>query len=471
LSLEKVIKFVVTIFVISIVSRSIEEISFIYYIVPVMCFSFIILLFISSKFNRSKNRDGDTSAMLSVTEYSKQHSHHPSTIFHKSFFLFSAKGGFRFTQYLPSSIFHYTSYFFLLPGLWFLLTSFWSSYPEISAVRALYFILISSGSIAAGILWTQFSPKNILGFLLPSNVIIILLCTFSLLTNIPSDSWTGGHGKGFMGFFGHQNLLASVILFTIPSVIDLRTRVKSPKSKVFFYLLITSNLIFLIITYSRASIVSLLFGVIIFLILNRNWRILFYSSIVAVLVFIAILFTPSLNQFADKIIKKDFPEVYSSRIWMWEPSYRAAQNGGLTGLGYGMSDPNIKPGSLGDHYEGERFVREKGNSVLALVEETGVVGLVLFLLPIIYLLRKLPDTRYQTLPTGRQVPDYKNLSGIRHPASGIQKLATSIPIASLAALILHAQFEAWWVGVGSVQLPLFYVYIGFFTGYLQLRLK
>ncbi|MCZ7612765.1 MAG: hypothetical protein M5T52_04270 [Ignavibacteriaceae bacterium] len=104
---------------------------------------------------------------------------------------------------------------------------------------------------------------------------------------------------------------------------------------------------------------------------------------------------------------------------MWEPSYRAAQNGGLTGLGYGMSDPNIKPGSLGDHYEGERFVREKGNSVLALVEETGVVGLVLFLLPIIYLLRKLPDTRYQTLPTGRQVPDYKNLSesDIPHPAS------------------------------------------------------
>jgi len=63
------------------------------------------------------------------------------------------------------------------------------------------------------------------------------------------------------------------------------------------------------------------------------------------------------------------------------------------------------------------------------------------------------DTRYL-------IQEVKELSGFRHPASGIQKPTTSILLSSLAAFILHAQFEAWWVGVGSVQLPLFFVYVG-----------
>lgn len=364
------------------------------------------------KLNRSLDKlDGDTSAVLSVTDS------------------------------LFASLKRMTWLLFLIPGIWFLLTALWSSYPIISAERAFYFILLSAGCLAAGNLWLRYSSEGILDFLLPANIIVVLVCLFSLITNIPSDSWSGGNGKGFMGFFGQQNLLASVILFTIPSVIDLRTRVKSPKSKVFFYLLITSNLIFLIITYSRASIVSLLFGVIIFLILNRNWRILFYSSIVAVLVFIAILFTPSLNQFADKIIKKDFPEVYSSRIWMWNPSYKAALEGGLFGLGYGISHPDIRSGEYSDHFENGRFIREKGNSVLALTEESGIVGLILFLLPIIYLLIKLT---------------------IKNERSEIKKNNYSLLIinSTFAVLLLHAQFEAWWVGVGSVQLPLFFVYLG-----------
>ena len=101
-----------------------------------------------------------------------------------------------------------------------------------------------------------------------------------------------------------------------------------------------------------------------------------------------IYLTPALNQFADKIIKKDFPEFYSSRLWMWEPSYKAALEGGLFGLGYGISHPEIRSGEYSDHFENGRLIREKGNSSLALIEEAGVVGLVLFLLPILYALLK-----------------------------------------------------------------------------------
>ncbi|MBE0571345.1 MAG: O-antigen ligase family protein [Ignavibacteriaceae bacterium] len=463
---EKVVKYSVPFFVIAIISRSIEEVSFIYYTVPVMCVFFIVLLLISSKSNVQSHHK---------QENQRTDIRHPeSGIKHPSSLLLRRTG-------LPSSIIHQPYFLFLLPGLWFLLTALWSSYPEVSAARALYFILISIGSIAAGILWIRYSNKNIFDFLLPANLIVVLLCVFSLITNIPFDSWTAGHGKGFMGFFGHQNLLASVILFTIPTVFGFKIKDQSKKLKVLLFILLTLNFILLILTYSRSAILSLIFGVIVFLILNRNWKVLAYGFAIAAVHVIVIYSIPSLNQFTDTIIKKDFPEVYSSRMWMWEPSYKAALEGGLFGLGYGISHPEISSGEYSDRFEDGRLIREKGNSVLALVEEAGVIGLILFLLPIIYLLQKLPDlayrqagTRYQTLRTDRQLPDVKDISGIRHPASPSSLHyagAGSILVASLAAFILHAQFEAWWVGVGSVQLPLFFIYISLLTDFKLIRFK
>ena len=152
LNLEKLIKYSVPFFVLAIVSRAVEEISFIYYAVPVMCVFFIVLLFISSKFN-SLSRTGfgiKSQKDRTESEYPESEIRHPA-----------------------SGIWYLT---FLIPGLWFLSTSLWSSYPEISAARALYFILISTGCISAGVLWIRYSGKGIFDFLLPANVIVVLIC-------------------------------------------------------------------------------------------------------------------------------------------------------------------------------------------------------------------------------------------------------------------------------------------------------
>lgn len=451
MNLEGVVKYSIPFFVIFIISRSIEAISFFYFAVPVMCLFFIVQFLNSSKFKVQ---------LINQNENPESDSQHPVSGI-KSF----------------SNIIHHPLSICLIPGLWFLLTSLWSSYPEVSATRALYFILISTGCISAGFLWIHYSGRNLFDFLSPANVIVVLICLFSLLTNIPSESWTGGHGKGFMGFFGHQNLLASIILFTLPSVflkllqlvkrdqVSVIRNIRVKKSSNYlllttpylqltaYSLLLTADLLLLILTYSRSVFLSLIFGVIVFLILNRSWKVFAFSFVTAAVLIIITYSIPALNQFADKIIKKDFPEVYSSRIWMWEPSYKAALEGGLFGLGYGISHPEIKSGEYSDRFENGRLIREKGNSSLALIEEAGMIGLIFFILPIIYLLKKLPDTRYQ-------IPDDKNLSSLRDQGTGIEKQVTSILIASLTAFILHAQFEAWWVGVGSVQLPLFFIYFG-----------
>jgi O-antigen ligase len=419
LNLEKLVKYSLPVFVIAIVSRAIEAISFFYYAVPVMCVLFIVAMLKSLPRIHS-----------GVKVQNNSNSHLPSSLFHPSSLMLRQTG-------LPSLL-------FLLPGTWFLLTSLWSSYPAISAMRSLYFMLLSGGCLAAGILWIRYSGKSVLDFLLPANIFIVTLSLFSLITNIPSDSWTGGNGKGFMGFFGQQNLLASVILFTLPAVIFriailAKLRIRNPASSIWklttYYLLLTVNLLLLALTYSRASILSLLFGVLIYLLLNKKWKIIFYTLSASALLAVIIYITPSLNNLTGNIINKDFPEFYTSRMWMWEPSYRAAVDGGLIGLGYGISDPDEKVGGMGDHFEGDRFIREKGNSILALVEESGLIGLALFVLPLIVMIVKI------------------KISGIQHSAS-------SILIASLAAFLLHSQFEAWCVGVGSVQLPLFFIYIG-----------
>jgi O-antigen ligase len=472
LSPEKLIKYSLPFFIIAILSRAIEEISFVYYSVPVTCFIFIVLLLVGSKnkfnhINAKEDQESDIRNQVSGigSQVPDQH-------------LLRQR---RISLRLASTIFHQPFTISLLPGIWFLLTSLWSSHPEVSAARALYFILISAGCMSAGFLWIRYSGKNIFDFLLPANILVVLLCLFSLISNIPSDSWTAGHGKGFTGFFVHQNTLASLLLFTMPVVFG-KIKDKSRKIKFFYFplsarlargvrltpwspatfggLLLSLNLSVLALTYSRGSILSLIFGVIVFLLITKKWKILSYTLITAAVLAVIIIAVPPIKESAGEIIRKDFPDLFSSRIWLWEASFNAAKNGGLTGLGYGISHPDIRSGGHGDHFEGERFVREKGNSSLALIEETGLTGLMLFILPIIYLLIKFRDTR-PCLPAGRyQIPDTGYQKKAEYPESGIRHQVPGILIASFAAFLLHAQLEAWWVGVGSVQLPLFFVFIG-----------
>lgn len=429
---EKVIKYFLPFFVFAVVSRAIDEINFFYYSVPVLCLLFIIYFILELNRNRFK--------------------------------LIINKAGYN----VRSDGIRYQVLFlilFVIPGIWFLITSIWSSYPVISATRSVYYILISAGCISAGILWKKFSSGGVFDFILPANIFIILLCLFSLITRIPSDSWTGGHGKGFMGFFGHQNTLASLLLFTLPAALGITYEILSKKPvtkskivtrshfaklngyKIFFISILILNILFIILSYSRSVILSVLFGLLVFLLINKKWKVLGLSTVTLLIASLIILVTPSLNNFTSNIIKKDFPEFYSSRLWMWEPSFEAAIHGGITGLGYGISDPDIQPGSIGDHYEGERFIREKGNSVLALIEETGLIGLVLFLIPMIYVFIKF---KIYNLEFRMKKEHQKNYTlCILHSA--------------LFAFLLHAQFEAWWVGVGSVQLPLFFLYLGLLT--------
>jgi hypothetical protein len=327
-----------------------------------------------------------------------------------------------------------------------LVTAFWSLSPGISIQRALYLILMYAG-IFSSILILRYTNRNntLIDFLLPANILIIVLSLVSLIIGIPDNRWTGGNGLGFMGFAGHQNTLAAAVLFTFPGAFTLvisDQRIVNSKvslNRIFFWLLFTHNCFLITLTYSRAAILSLLIGAVAFLFFTRSKKMLSILFLLFAVTLILYFSIPVVQNSLDNVLTKDAGQLLDRRTVLWKPSLEAAKLGGLFGLGYGVSAPDIKtPPKTGSHYEDGRYIREKGNSVLALIEETGFFGLFLFLLPIFYFVITIFRSHNSLITDHR-----------------------SLITAALAALLLHAQFEAWWVGVGSISLPLFLIILFF----------
>lgn len=257
-----------------------------------------------------------------------------------------------------------------------------------------------------------------------------------------------------MGFAGHQNTLASAILFTLPGVIALRMTLSEKNkenSKKYYFtimsilLLFTFNLLLLLLTYSRASMLSLIIGILTFLIITKSKKILAVVFSLSCIILVLYFTIQPINNTFNKWVNKDGGNILDRRIILWEPSFEAAKLGGVLGLGYGVSAPEIKtPALTGSHYEDGRYIREKGNSILAVIEETGFVGLILFLLPVIYISLKSFRIKYLKFTDNH-----------------------AILISALVSLLIHAQFEAWWVGPGSIQFPIFLIIVFSFLPHIK----
>lgn len=325
--------------------------------------------------------------------------------------------------------------------LYALITSLWSLYPIITIQRSGFLLLMYAGILAAVLLLNKNYTSDNLKFLIPANVFIIIISAAALIINSQSENWSGGNGLGFMGFAGHQNTLAAALLFTLPGTLalvnsDQRLVISKVNwNRIFFWLLFTANCLLITLSYSRAALLSLAIGIITYLLITKSKKILAYTITTAALFTVLYFAVPSFQIAVNGFINKDGGRILDRRMILWNPSFEAAEQGGIFGLGYGVSAPEIKtPLSTGSHYEDGRYIREKGNSTLAIVEETGLIGLMLFLLPIFYFI----------------INTFNSPNTILTPHS-------SLLTATLSAMLVHSQFEAWWVGVGSVSLPLYLI--------------
>lgn len=344
-------------------------------------------------------------------------------------------------------------YLIILFAVWALITSLWSSYPVVSISRAGYFVLISVPPVLLGYFWRKENRDDPFAFLLPANIMVVLVSVYSLLTATPSDAWTGGHGMGFMGFAGHQNTLASALTFTMPGVIYPLVKFFSERSikdenktikqlsavqLSFFIILLILNVYLILITVSRGAVLMLAVLAVVFVLLNFRVKTIAITMLTAAAMITVLYF--SSEQVRNFTFKTE-NTIGDRRKININATIEAAENGGLFGIGYGISQTPSDSLTLG-RYSGEdkRFEREKMISSLALIEETGYTGLALFLLPVIFVFIKLFKRYSETK---------KNSSS----TNNVKRTEIAFTLAVLSALIFHAQIEGWWVGVGSIHLP------------------
>ncbi len=373
-----------------------------------------------------------------------------------------------------NSSYHKKSFLLLLVfGVYITITAFWSSNPPYTIFRALFFLYIAFAAFFSGFILTR-KKEYMYEILFYLNLVFLVGALISLISGIPHDAWTANHGRGFMAFMAHQNTFAALLLFTSLGPVMKFTEIwignksnvqvnknmfeSGKKKRILIYsLIILMNLYFIIVSHSRTSVITFLgfIGIVIFVVLQNKSRKVFVISILALLFLLYVV--PTFNRTITTYFQKGFDNYLATRLILWEPSYTAAQHGGFLGLGYGISDPEIvnnytKPNMLGI------TVREKGNSVLALIEEVGIVGLFIFSgLFLIFFYNNFK----------RILNLYKK--NVQRKSIYFTELI--ILTSYVIALLIHSQFEAWWVWVGSIYLQIFLMLISFVPTEEPLLLK
>ena len=153
--------------------------------------------------------------------------------------------------------------------------------------------------------------------------------------------------------------------------------------------------------------------------------------------------------FLETIIYKNaaHEDLLQTRESVWEMSYAAAQKGGLIGVGYaGFADlegTGLK-GIYNSYIYNGKNGREKGNSQLAAVEETGLIGLSLHL--IFLLVFFIPAIKFW-----RRLPPQ-------------EKILFGIILGTLVGLLVQSVFEAWWSGPFSQENVCFWLIFGIARG-------
>lgn len=331
------------------------------------------------------------------------------------------------------------SILFYLPfGLWAALTSVWSSYPFVSLSRGLYFLLMSLAVVSIIILLKKYK-LNFFSVLLPLNLFVVIVSLVSLILGYPDSSWTGGNGLGFMGFAAHQNTLGALILFAIPAPVYFL--ITKEKYRLAFFTLLLTNMGLIFLSHSRASLLALVIFIVILAYLVLKPKIFFSAAVLTIILLAALFFNTYSNTFTKQFLLKQQNNFGDSRYYLFDASYRAAGKNPFFGMGYGISDPRTQVAAAGSHFENGRYIREKGNSTLALVEETGLFGLLLFLIPSGFLLYKYKDLFFRNSLFGNT------------KSFNIKTIV--LIVSSVVMFLVHSQFEAWIPGVTGFHLFIF----------------
>ena len=341
--------------------------------------------------------------------------------------------------------------------LWCIMTIVWSEFFTLSFMKVVALLLVTIVMIKAGQEWVFVNPnEHAMDYMLVLAVPSIIAGIFGFdhpINRIPVE---GNVGFLYSGLAFSPNMFGSLMAMSSPFLLW-RLYIGWDKLyiRLLWGLLLITDLVFLLLSASRSSILMtmcIFSGFFLAQSLSRWVPLLMLSLVLSSFVYTII---PELGeQIAHRYIYKFATEeegVFNSRRQPWDESYMGAVAGGLIGVGYGVSAGSDASLDL-DGLTAVGYGREKGNAQLAIIEETGLMGMAFYLVFLITLFRSLLNT-------------YKRC------CNNECRVMLGILSGTLVGMLIMSIFEAWWVAPGSVESVYFWTFVGLGVGLNQLSLQ
>jgi O-antigen ligase len=337
-------------------------------------------------------------------------------------------------------------------AVWSLGTVLWSEVLLLSAMKAVAFILVSFTCLAAGQLWVrQHEHERALDFLLPLMMTALLAGVLGRFSAQAVD--VSGNMRMYQGLVAGSNMFGSMLAMCFPLLFwKCWSHWNRRSSRWWWCLLALVAFYYLLAASSRAAILITLItlsGLFMALSLTRRLQII----VLAVTVLgNAFMIAPGRFEAAQQqyIYKQATQEqgVLFTRENVWRISLEQARKGGWFGGGFGVTIGGSQTFDGGLTAVG--YGREKGNSQLAIVEETGLIGIAIYALSLVALFSRL----WQRL---------------RRSERGAQRVLLALVTAGLLGMLVGSVFEAWWVAPGSPESMYFWTLAGVALGLSEAR--
>ncbi|MEY4880207.1 MAG: hypothetical protein RJB62_1676 [Pseudomonadota bacterium] len=333
---------------------------------------------------------------------------------------------------------------------WCFLTAIWSEVPQLSLLKSAAFAMTVIVLVGAGHYWaTHWHPKAPLAYLQA----VLLVALLAGLGGAGAGAEEAGPGiQLYQGLSGNPNYLGMLVAMAFPlalyhAYVCHRDR-RSTFSRMASIGLILVLAALLWWSASRSALLCVLITAGVFLTAFATDKKVFLIIALGLVGTGTAIITPELQQgvYTRLVIKStDGEDIFFSRRGPWTDSYNAAVEGGWFGLGYGVSagDTDFAAGLTANQYG-----REKGNTQLAVWEETGLVGVLLYFALLATIIAEL----------------YR---GFRFAVTKEQRVIQSLLFGLTVGMTAVSVFEAWWTAPGAPESAIFWATFGVGAGMTQ----
>ncbi|MBD0413478.1 O-antigen ligase family protein [Oryzicola mucosus] len=322
-------------------------------------------------------------------------------------------------------------------------STFWSPLPNLTGLKSVTFLLVAIAYSAAGAVWAASARRWDSFNVLWPVLILTILSGLGGLGIASSKVQMNETVNLYRGLTANSNFLGLLALFSLPLPLWYLARPDTTRGTRRLHIAILIYIGYLLASsLSRASLLGAAIMLVIYLLGRGAQRfVVVLAGMAAFSVLLSILFPALIDSLVVQFVYKGDPlatSVLASREDNWSLSYEGAAQGGLFGLGYGVSF-GFNTYDVG--LAAMEYGREKGNVSLAIIEEVGLLGFGLFVGFIIAVL----------------------IQGVRAAMTASMRedrMLLALMIGSLVGMVANAQFESWLFSPGGAGTPIFWATVG-----------